>query len=45
MGACFLVEGALATFAPAAWGDFWLGLGFGGLHILFGFIIARRYGG
>jgi hypothetical protein len=45
MGACFLVEGAVATFAPAAWGDFWLGLGFGGLHILFGFIIARRYGG
>ncbi len=45
MGACFLMEGALATFAPAAWGDFWLGLGFGGLHILFGFIIAKRYGG
>jgi hypothetical protein len=45
MGACFLIEGAVATFAPAHWGDFWLGLGFGGLHILFGFIIARRYGG
>jgi len=45
MGACFLAEGAVATFTPAAWGDFWLGLGFGGLHILFGIIIARRYGG
>jgi len=45
MGACFLAIGAVATFTPAAWGDFWLGLGFGGLHILFGFIIARRYGG
>jgi heme/copper-type cytochrome/quinol oxidase subunit 3 len=27
------------------WADFWLGAGFGGLHILFGTIIARRYGG
>jgi len=44
MGACFLAVGAVAAFAPA-WGNFWLGLGFGGLHILFGFIIARRYGG
>ena len=49
MGACFLVEGALAVFSPQAWSapwnDVWLGLGFGGLHILFGAIIARRYGG
>jgi hypothetical protein len=50
MGACFLAEGALAMFAPSAfgaraWGNFWLGAGFGGLHIIFGSIIARRYGG
>lgn len=49
MGACFLIEGALAMFPLAAWSmpwnDVWLGLGFGGLHILFGTIIARRYGG
>ncbi len=49
MGACFLVVGALAVFPSPAWilpwNDVWLGLGFGGLHILFGAIIARRYGG
>jgi hypothetical protein len=49
MGACFLIEGALAVFSPPAWSvpwnDVWLGVGFGGLHILFGAIIARRYGG
>jgi hypothetical protein len=49
MGGCFLIEGALAMFAPPGWAMPWndvlLGLGFGGLHILFGAIIARRYGG
>ncbi|HTS75386.1 MAG TPA: hypothetical protein VMG40_04235 [Bryobacteraceae bacterium] len=49
MGVCFLAEGALALFAPPAWAAPWndvlLGAGFGGLHVLFGLIIARRYGG
>jgi hypothetical protein len=45
MGFCFMIQGALALFAPAAWRDLLLGLGFGGLHLLFGAIIARRYGG
>jgi hypothetical protein len=49
MGVCFLAEGALALFVlpgtSMVWSDLWLGAGFGGLHILFGAIIARRYGG
>ena len=45
MGTCFLGLGAASLFAPAGWNNLWLGLGFGGLHILFGAMIARKYGG
>ncbi len=45
MGMSFLALGAVAAVAPAAWSDFLMGAGFGGLHILFGWMIARRYGG
>jgi hypothetical protein len=45
MGLCFMATGALAVVAPAAWGNYFLAAGFGGLHIIFGFLIARRYGG
>lgn len=44
MGAAFMVTGALAlAFPPLR--DVWLALGFGGLHIVFGAILARRHGG
>ncbi len=45
MGLCFMATGALAVVAPAAWSNAFLAAGFGGLHIVFGFLIARRYGG
>lgn len=45
MGLCFMCVGALALFAPASWGNGLMAAAFGGLHILFGILIARRHGG
>lgn len=45
MGGWFMVFGALAAFSPWAWADYWMAAGFGGLHVVFGVMIARRHGG
>jgi hypothetical protein len=45
MGISFLVIGTIAALAEPVWADPLLAFGFGGLHIIFGFEIARNYGG
>ncbi|HEY6291091.1 MAG TPA: hypothetical protein VI455_05945 [Terriglobia bacterium] len=45
MGICLMACGAAALFAQPSWGDAFMALGFGGLQIAFGIVIARRYGG
>jgi hypothetical protein len=45
MGACFMVLGVVALFAPQGLGDWFLAAGFGALQIVFGVIIMRNHGG
>jgi hypothetical protein len=45
MGAAFLVLGAVSFVAGPRLEPLFLAAGFGGLHLLFGFLIARHHGG
>lgn len=45
MGICFAVFGAVAITLPARWENAIMAAGFGGLHMAFGTLIARRHGG
>jgi hypothetical protein len=45
MGLCFLLVGVVALLTPIEMSNHILAAGFGGLHLLFGFQIARRHGG
>jgi len=45
MGWCFMALGAIAFLLPTNYSNLMMALSFGGLHIIFGAIIAKRYGG
>jgi hypothetical protein len=45
IGGGFVLLGSGAAFTDGAWGDAWLAAGFGGLHVIFGAIVARKHGG
>jgi hypothetical protein len=45
LGASFMAVGIAAVLTPGSWGNAWLAVGFGGLHIGFGTYIARNLGG
>jgi hypothetical protein len=45
LGVCFMAAGVAAILTPPEWGNIWLAVGFGGLHVGFGAYIARNHGG
>ncbi|MCK9487238.1 MAG: hypothetical protein M0R73_11165 [Dehalococcoidia bacterium] len=45
LGLAFMAAGLAGFAAPEGWGWWIMGAGFGGLHVAFGAVIARRYGG
>jgi hypothetical protein len=45
LGLVFMALGAASFAAPASAGNAFMAAGFGGLHIIFGVIIARNHGG
>jgi hypothetical protein len=45
MGMCFMLLGGVALFCPMPVANLLLGAGFGFLHLAFGFVIARKFGG
>ena len=45
IGICFMAAGIAAILTPHEWGNVWLAIGFGGLHVGFGTYIARNHGG
>jgi hypothetical protein len=45
LGVLFMIAGTVTLFLPVWVGDYMMAATFGGLHIGFGWIVARRYGG
>jgi hypothetical protein len=45
LGMSFMALGGLAFLAPLSWGNLLMAVGFGGLQMSFGLLIARKYGG
>jgi hypothetical protein len=44
-GLTFMLLGAASFLAPPALGDAFMAAGFGGLHVVFGYVVVRRHGG